>query len=495
MNKHLLFFFSLLLSYSFLNGEFIQLKNRSGTEIEAQILKYQNGQVKLQRRDGATFVVSISIFDEKSVAMIKEKVAEISESSPASSRVSNLKVSRSPLSKVPFTKINDAVGQKLFIDTNLWDDTADEVGERLNWPVESATSNSISCRLYASSDYRFLDARPYSAVFYGSADNVSSFSLVFANKGDCFAAAGVAEEHFKDGSVTNDPAELEKMIERDEEVLTNRLEGILGKGRRQNFGQGSAKRKVMRWDWNDHSFLVSVAEGEFVSLSIEKSEVADKRGKQTKIADMHIRRVHEANVENRNNGDVVIMNIPMVDQGPKGYCVPATFERCMRYMEIPADMYLLAMAGNTGMGGGTVISTLVNAVQQEVWAAGRTLKTVDGFPSFKELEKYLKDGVPILWGLHSTQWFNDTANRRTAMRRSSQSAMWKKIIENADDKVESMPRPHRGENLHICIIHGYNKTTGEIAFTDSWGPRFTERWISAKEAEHFSSGRCWVIEY
>ena len=84
---------------------------------------------------------------------------------------------------------------------------------------------------------------------------------------------------------------------------------------------------------------------------------------------MHLRRVHEANVEKRANGDLVILNIPMVDQGPKGYCVPATFERCMRYMEIPADMYLLAMAGNTGMGGGTVISTLVNAVQQEVWTA------------------------------------------------------------------------------------------------------------------------------
>ena len=145
-------------------------------------------------------------------------------------------------------------------------------------------------------------------------------------------------------------------------------------------------------------FWFQLREGEFVSLSINKSEVADKRGKQSKVADMHIRRVHEANVNKRNNGDVVIMNIPMVDQGPKGYCVPATFERCMRYMEIPADMYLLAMAGNTGMGGGTVISNLVNAVQQEVWAAGRTMKTVDGLPSFKELEKYLKDGVPNTLG-------------------------------------------------------------------------------------------------
>ena len=495
MKRYLLFFLSFLFISPFLNGEFVKLKNRSGVVIEAKILNYKNGKVRLQRNDGVTFVVSTSIFDQASISIIEQKAKESASSTQLPNPSSAYSKPRSSISNVSFSKINEAIGQKLFNDKNLWDDTADEVGGRLNWPVESATSNSISCRLYAPDDYRFLDARPYSAVFYGSADSVSSFSLVFANKGDCYAAGGVAEEHFKYGSVTNDPTELAKMIDRDEEVLTKKLEEVLGKGRRQNFGQGSAKRKVMRWDWNEHSFLVSVAEGEFVSLSIEKSEVADKRGKQAKVADMHIRRIHEANVEKRNNGDVVIMNIPMVDQGPKGYCVPATFERCMRYMEIPSDMYLLAMAGNTGMGGGTVISTLVSAVQQEVWAAGRTLKTVDGFLSFKELEKYLKDGVPILWGMHSTQWFNDTANRRTAMRRSSQSDMWKKIIESADDKVEKMSSPQRGENLHICIIHGFNKITGEIAFTDSWGPRFTERWISAKEAEHFSSGRCWVIEY
>tara|TARA_B100001248_G_C27392794_1_gene463488 strand:- start:1397 stop:2866 length:1470 start_codon:yes stop_codon:yes gene_type:complete len=486
------FFLFFWITCSSLNGQFIELKNTTGTIIEARVLSFQNGKVKLQRNDGLIFVASISIFDSESIEVIKQKVAEISESKKS------LTVSSGPRaekSKVSFSKMNEAVGQKLFVDANLWDDTADEVGGRLNWPVESATSNSISCRLYAPSNYRFLGSRPYSAVFYGSTDNISSFSLVFANKGDCFAAGGVAEEHFKDGTVTNDPAELEKMIERDAEFITQKLNHILGPGKRQNFGQGSAKRKVTRWDWNDHSFLVSVAEGEFVSLSIDKIEVADKRGRQSKVADMHLRRVHEANVEKRDNGDVVILNIPMVDQGPKGYCVPATFERCMRYMEIPADMYLLAMAGNTGMGGGTVISTLVNAVQQEVWVAGRTLNTLNGLPTFKELEKYLKEGVPILWGMHSTQWFNDTANRRTSMRKASQPDMWRKIIEKADEKLEDVSSPQRGENLHICIIHGFNKTTQEIAFTDSWGPRFTERWISAKEAEHFSSGRCWVIEY
>ena len=180
--------------------------------------------------------------------------------------------------------------------------------------------------------------------------------------------------------------------------MTEKLEDLRQRTASEFWYRFCQKEGYLIWDWNEHSFLVSVAEGEFVVFRLINQEVADKRGKQSKVADMHIRRVHEANVNKRNNGDVVIMNIPMVDQGPKGYCVPATFERCMRYMEIPADMYLLAMAGNTGMGGGTVISNLVNAVQQEVWAAGRTMKTVDGLPSFKELEKYLKDGVPILWG-------------------------------------------------------------------------------------------------
>ena len=471
--------------------EFVRLQNLSGKTIEAQVLAFQNGRVQLKRKDGVAFVVSISIFNEASKALIMQSMEDRKRSSESGSK----SMTSSSASKVSFKRINEAVGQSLFEDNRLWDDTADEVGERLRWPVESSTSNSISCRLYADSSYRFLNARPYSAAFYGSPGEVSRFSLVFANKGDCFASAGVADEHFGDGSVTRDPEELTAMIERDAETIAERLEDILGTPRRQNYGEGSAKRKVSRWDWNGHSFLLSVAEGEFVSLAIEHSEVADRRGKQDKVADMHIRRIHEANVERRDNGDVVIRNIPMVDQGPKGYCVPATFERCMRYMEIPADMYLLAMSGSTGLGGGTVVSVLVNSVQKEVWGAGRTFKTLQAQPNFRDLQKLLDAGVPVLWGMHSTEWFNDTADRRTALRRSTDTQSWKKIVGKAADKVADLPKPHRSENLHICIIHGFNKETEEIAFTDSWGPRFVERWIGVAEAEHFSHGICWLIDY
>ena len=128
MNKFLLFFLSILFCCSFLNADFVQLKNRSGTLIEAKILNYQNGKVKLQRNDGATFVVSISIFDQASISIIEQAAEELKSSSASTSSSISSSKSRLPLSKIPYSELNDAIGQKLFNDTNLWDDTADEVG-------------------------------------------------------------------------------------------------------------------------------------------------------------------------------------------------------------------------------------------------------------------------------------------------------------------------------------------------------------------------------
>ena len=76
MNKYLLFL-SILFTYSFLKGELVQLKNRTGTVIQAKILNYQNGKVKLQRKDGVIFVVPISIFDRVSSSIIENKAKEM----------------------------------------------------------------------------------------------------------------------------------------------------------------------------------------------------------------------------------------------------------------------------------------------------------------------------------------------------------------------------------------------------------------------------------
>jgi hypothetical protein len=47
----------------------------------------------------------------------------------------------------------------------------------------------------------------------------------------------------------------------------------------------------------------------------------------------------------------------------------------------------------------------------------------------------------------------------------------------------------------MCLIIGYNKATGEIAISDSWGPRFAERWITVEEATAVSQGFLQVISF
>jgi hypothetical protein len=503
--------FSLLIfpvtSLPWLNAqEFVTLRSLQGVSIRAVVEKVEPDYAILRREDGVRFKSPLNLFDLKSRAYLlreRQRLLSLPRTTPIvpaspsgrESGVPSPKTVSSESSQKDFRALNKIIGKPLFADGSLWDDDPVAVGTRLRWPRESVTASQTSYRLYPPSNYRFVGARPYSAALYGDASKVTGLSLVFANKGDCFAAAGVAEEHFKDGTVTKDPRQLEKWMERDADLVAELFENILGKPRRQNFGQGSAKRKVSRWDWNGHSFLLSVMDGEFVSLSVETVASAEARGKTRKTADMYIRRIHRENVDRRPNGDVVIKNLPMVDQGPKGYCVPATFERCMRYMAIPADMYLLAMAGSTGLGGGTHTPSLVQAVQQEVFSAGRTFKPLRGHPSLREVARSIDSGVPILWGLHSTKTFNRIADERTADRTGMDAREWKSLLNKAVKEAGNLAKPGLDDSRHICIIHGYNKETEEIAFTDSWGARYQERWITADEAEHFSQGRCWVIEY
>lgn len=64
------------------------------------------------------------------------------------------------------------------------------------------------------------------------------------------------------------------------------------------------------------------------------------------------------------DGGERLPNIPMVDQGQKGYCVTAATERVLRYYGVEVDQNELAQIANTATSGGTSTEAMVGALKK-----------------------------------------------------------------------------------------------------------------------------------
>lgn len=394
-------------------------------------------------------------------------------------------------------KLNKVIGQDVFRDSwRLWDEKVTNIATRLHWNRESQTPYSSSYRRYTDASYQFLGARPFSAAAYGDDRGLlERISLVFANKGDSFSSAGSGEDHFKEGEDLTTMDKFEQTLEADARTLQSAISSVLGEGITQRFGEGENRRSIMRWDWNNHAFILSEEEREYVSLMIVSVEEAENKGRLDKVSDQEMKERLAKNVVRESNGDVVIKNIPMVDQGPKGYCVPATFERAMRYQGVPADMYLLAVAGGTAPGGGTNTQRLFDEVKSMVRRKGRRPDDVRLDPlRFRTVQRYIDDGVPIMWQMCSLSEYNAIANQRTRERHNVKDwdAYTIKIAAEAEANAEKMK--DNKSNFHVCMIIGYNEKTQELAVSDSWGARYEIRWVHINEAAAVSNGSGFAIK-
>lgn len=459
--------------------EYRNLKNSAGKEIRAKILEIKDGKVAIALESGQHFEIPVATLSPADQEFLANWAPPTAPATPLPST-----------GGVTAAQINDAISQPLFATTALWSEKPEAVANRLQWPRESKTASGESYRAYPKSEYRFLGARPFSAALYGENDQVTGISIVFANKGDSFGAAGRGEEHFIKGSpVPEGIAGVRLLMANDAALIGEKLSTLLGVSTRQRYGEGESRVEVERWNWAGHAFLLSHVPDEYVSLAIQTIAAADSRGTTARVSDAVIRDRSRGFIEKRDNGDVIISNIPMVDQGPKGYCVPATAERCMRFLGIPADMYLLAMAGETKAGGGTSVDLLLSKIGSDIKRKGRSFEISDGPLKMRDLRKSIDNGIPIMWAMFSTKAFNETANARTSSRRESWDSH--KAIAAAAAAHPSLSPDE--STAHVVIILGYNEETNEIAFSDSWGEKYAERWITLPEAEQVSQKRFYVI--
>jgi hypothetical protein len=459
----------------------------SGKSIDAIIKKVESGVVSLETVAGASFDLPASRLTPDSIERIKDYLASTpSTSEPSASPVEG------------WSGLNEAVGHELFgSGGSIWGETAAQVAQRLSLKVESEKENSSSYRLYTKPEYQFLGAHPYCVTLYGGEDaKPESFSLVFANKGDFGSRLGSGEDHFKIMHPDKvPPGNLNEAIDFDAELISVRLSAVLGQPQEQYYGEKEDKRKVKRWDIGDHAFLLSSQEDEYTSLLIVPTSNADAEGKIDFVVDSDFKKIQIQNVRREDNGDVWIDNIPMVDQGPKGYCAPATFERAMRYMLVPADMYLLATAA-TAPGGGTNTTKLSEDCKRIVRSKARRIRDLELHEDFdiKTVKDFIDTGVPVLWQMRSLRKYNDVANQRTKERETVEDfAAWASDI--AEEAAEVEPQLKADANYHICMVIGYNEATNEVAVSDSWGPRYELRWVHLDVAKAVTSRGGFVIDF
>jgi hypothetical protein len=181
-------------------------------------------------------------------------------------------------------------------------------------------------------------------------------------------------------------------LDRAAQAIEATLKPALGDGAQLWFGQSrNVRYKARRWNWKNHAILLETPEP-YVGVRIMPTDLADKEGRGEMISYQELKQTLAQRVQRRPNGDVIIGDMPMVNQGPKGYCVPATWERYLRYLGIQADMYVLAMAGGTRIGGGTSSEQMFEAVSSLARRNGRRFEQLALEMRLPDLAKYI--GVP-----------------------------------------------------------------------------------------------------
>lgn len=162
-----------------------------------------------------------------------------------------------------------------------------------------------------------------------------------------------------------------------------------------------------------------------------------------------------------DDGDVSIRNIPMVDQGSKGYCVVASVQRLFEYYEIPADQHQLAqIAGSDAAKGTSVI-----AIAEALGKIDYRFKT-----RFRILAMRHGDGlVTVNQRQMTVDKPFDQNNFMRAIRRSIDAGipvLWSLELGLFPEIPAISPQTSGG---HMRMIIGYNDGKNQVLFSDSWG--------------------------
>ena len=194
------------------------------------------------------------------------------------------------------------------------------------------------------------------------------------------------------------------------------------------------------------------------------------------------------------SGDVWVGDVPMVDQGEKGYCVVATTERVMRYYGNSVDANELAQIANSDADGGTSLHAMRDSLKKVSARLRVRLREIEKL-EVKDVLALLKDynrsakrlgaetipdpGQVIDVGGIFRQMQPAVLKEAKTKNKADLSRFNRNVQANIDSGVpllwsvqlgmvpeSGIPQTGGG---HMRLIIGYNTKTAEVLYSDSWG--------------------------
>ena len=184
------------------------------------------------------------------------------------------------------------------------------------------------------------------------------------------------------------------------------------------------------------------------------------------------------NVNHLPNGDVIIENIPMANQGSRGYCAIGTLAMITQYYGLTVNIdQLAAKAGYKE--GDTENAIIIPIYQAAAKEAKLRMKEKEGF-DFRDAMREVEKGKPLLvW-----RWFSrdrDDFHSQFAKRFASDSSVL--LPDPRKDKEDAKNWASEDTGGHASLITGFNKERNEVLFTESWGEETRNRRMRAEEME------------
>lgn len=323
-----------------------------------------------------------------------------------------------------------------------------------------------------------------------------SFQAMLYNKGD---DGVIAEEDFNN-QVSSARTALDTLSE---------VRGKIRKGK-----DSAVKLKSWEWKWDtgiarleaNSSGKRKTFEPEFIRLNMGANAKALNSGGANDNISRHELR---SSITTEEDGTVWLKGIPMVDQGQKGYCVPATLARVFAFYGMDkVDQHTLADLCESKSSGGTSTLDMEDAMKQ-ICKKYHTkfLVLEDYISSIKSIiEPYNRlakreDKTLISLRFDPFDTVDAELLKKARAGKGSQVSKWMKDIKKNIDAgfpviwsvtvgiyQEEIPLP-QNRGGHLRLIIGYNLRNKTIIYTDSWGAMHARKTMPADNALSMTKGR------